>query len=107
MKSSLTFIYPERGKENITKTLKNRGGFGSWLCERKVLAPLASIVLDGNRLGGLGLSAQVRIKLLYRLANLYFVSKEIKRKSFYYLSLTVVGARSYVFPGAMGNSKLT
>ncbi|KAK2426846.1 Copia polyprotein/retrotransposon [Trifolium repens] len=28
--------------------------FGSWLCERKVLAPLASIVLDGNRLGGLG-----------------------------------------------------
>ena len=36
-----------------------------------------------------------------------FPNKLQENKNFYYLSLTVVGARSYVFPGAMGNSKLT
>jgi hypothetical protein len=58
-----------------------------------VLAPLASIVLDGNHLGGVGLSAQVQIKLLY-----YWLGLLRFQKGFLLLlGLTVVGVRSYVF----------
>jgi hypothetical protein len=64
--------------ENLDLTwLTNHGGFGSWLREGKILAPLASIVLDGNRLGGLGSSAQDQIKLLYR----WLISTSFPKKS--------------------------
>jgi hypothetical protein len=38
--------------QNLRMTwLKNYGGFGSWLREGKMLAPLTSVVLNGNHLG--------------------------------------------------------
>jgi hypothetical protein len=45
------------GKENIEKNLRvtwseNHDGFESWLREGKMLAPFASIVLNGNHSGG-------------------------------------------------------
>ena len=50
------FIYSSEGIENIDKTFEKNMvvatifGFGSQLHERKILAPLTSVVLNGNLL---------------------------------------------------------
>jgi hypothetical protein len=61
-----TLFIPE-GKEKYRQNLKNNGkmviatisGFGSRLCNGKILAPLTSVLLNGNLLISLGFKSVV------------------------------------------------
>ena len=89
----------------VNMVYKPKDGFESWLCERKVLAPLASVVLNGNHLGGRFICSH-RFRLsAYVLVSYFYI---IKTKRFFLFGVIdeMLRSHSYVFPCATGNSKL-
>jgi hypothetical protein len=83
------YLFPGE-KENIDKTLKDGKewssqpfpGFGSRLCKGKILAPLTSVVLNGNLLVSLGLKVFLICLHVFRQL-LKYLQKEKKLVSYY------------------------